>query len=230
MQWLQENIFVPGWLWDWARYGLIGLGAYLIGSLNFALIVSRLVFKTDIRSQGSGNAGSTNSFRVMGKKWGVAVALGDIAKGTAAVVLGGLAAHLLGLEANLGRMVAGLAAIAGHCFPLYFGFRGGKGVLTTAVVMLFIDWKMGLLALGVFAVIVALTRYVSLGSMLAASSLPVTACLLPDRSLGFRVLSFGIAAALILLHRKNIVRLARGQEGKIGQKRKAEPPPSPDAS
>lgn len=220
MSWLQEHIFTTGWYWDWLRYALIALGAYLIGGLNFAIIVSRLRFKFDIRTKGSGNAGSTNAFRVLGKKWGVVVALGDIAKGAAAVTLGGLASGALGLEENIGRLVAGMFVVVGHCFPLYFGFRGGKGVLTMATVMLFIDWRMGLIALGVFAVVVVLSRYISLGSMLAAVSLPVSAFLLLERSMGFRLLTIVIALALIFLHRKNIIRLAHGQESKIGAKKK----------
>ncbi|MCL2030305.1 MAG: glycerol-3-phosphate 1-O-acyltransferase PlsY [Oscillospiraceae bacterium] len=224
MQWLQETIFVPGWYYDWLRYGLIALGAYLIGGLNFAIIVSRLR-GTDIRTQGSGNAGATNAFRVMGKRWGAVVGLGDIAKAAAAVLLGGLAADALGLDGDTGRMAAGMAAVAGHCFPLYFGFQGGKGVLTTAIVMLFVDLPMALIALGIFAVLVLLFRYISLGSMLAALSLPVSAFLLPDRSAGFRLLTGVIALGLVLMHRKNIARLLRGQESKVGKKK----PPSPEA-
>lgn len=204
------------WLW----YGLVALGAYLIGSLNFAIIVSRLRFKSDIRTQGSGNAGSTNAFRVMGKKWGVVVGLGDIAKGTAAVLAGGFASGALGIEENIGRLVAGMFAIAGHCFPLYFKFKGGKGVLTTATVMLFIDWRMAVIALGTFGVLVLLFRYISLGSIIAAITLPISAFFLLDRSLGFRLLTVVLAAALVLLHRKNIVRLIRGTESKIGSKKK----------
>jgi glycerol-3-phosphate acyltransferase PlsY len=220
MRGLLEGIFVEGWYWDWLRYGLVALGAYLIGSLNFAIIVSRLKFKTDIRTQGSGNAGSTNAFRVMGKKWGAVVGLGDIAKGAAAVLTGSLAAGAMGLDESLGRMVAGIFVVIGHCFPLYFGFKGGKGILTTAVVMLFIDPLMALIALGIFAVLVLLFRYISLGSMIAAISLPVTAFFLFDRSMGFRLLTVVIAAALVLLHRKNIVRLIQGKESKVGSKKK----------
>jgi glycerol-3-phosphate acyltransferase PlsY len=161
--------------------------------------------------------------------------LGDIAKGAAAVLLGGLiaaegsAAGMLGAEGSTGRLLAGMFAVAGHCLPLYFGFKGGKGVLTTATVMLFIDWPMALIALGIFAVLVLLFRYISLGSIIAAISLPVTAFFLFDRSLGFRLLTIILAAALVLLHRKNIARLIRGTESKIGSKKKTEeacvPPP-----
>lgn len=205
---------------DWLRYGLIALGAYLLGSLNFAIVISRLVFRFDIRTQGSGNAGSTNAFRVMGKVWGSIVALGDIIKGIGAVLLGGLAASSLGLEPTMGRLVGGLFAVLGHCFPLYFDFRGGKGVLTMAAVMLFIDWKMTVIALAVFFLTVVLTRYISLGSMLAAASLPLTTFLLLDHSIGFRILTILIALAIILLHRKNIVRLAKKQESKFSLKKK----------
>ena len=214
------GLFHPGWPMEALKYFLVALIAYLLGSLNFAIIISRAVFKQDIRTQGSKNAGSTNAFRVMGKKWGTVVALGDIAKGAAAVLVGYGLALALNLTPDMAKLVGGLLAIIGHCFPLYFGFKGGKGVMTTAAVMLFVDTPVALVALAVFAVVVVLTRYISLGSMLAALSLIPASLWLFHRSGGFGILTVVVALAIVLLHRKNIGRLLKGQESKVSLKKK----------
>ena len=153
---------------DISRYLLVALAAYLLGSLNFGVIISRLRYGDDIRRHGSGNAGATNALRTYGKLAAVLVLAGDFLKGTFAVLLGSMIAGQL-----LGGWVASLLVILGHMFPAFFGFRGGKGVATAAGAILLLNpySLAGLLA--VFVVVTAATRYVSLASVLAAASFPL---------------------------------------------------------
>ena len=140
--------------------------AYLLGSLNSAIIVSRLMLGVDIRNYGSGNAGSTNAFRTMGGKKALLVVGGDILKGIIAVVIGAW------LGGDMGKLLAGVFVVVGHVFPLYFGFKGGKGVLTSATMIALIDWRVFLVIFAVFLAAFLFTRYVSLGSILAAFTFP----------------------------------------------------------
>ena len=142
--------------------------AYLLGSLSFAIIVCKLTLGRDIRDYGSGNAGLTNAYRTMGGAKTLLVLLGDLAKAAAALAIGGA---LLGQG---GKLLAGAFVILGHVYPAYFGFRGGKGVLVGAMTLLLFDWRIFLIALGLFIVAVAVTRWVSLGSILGAISFPVS--------------------------------------------------------
>ncbi len=190
------------------------VAGYLLGSLNFGIIISKIATKQDIRTQGSGNAGATNSLRVMGAKLTALVSLGDVLKGVAAALIGGW------LAGDDGRLIGGICAIIGHVFPLYFGFRGGKGIFTTLAVMLVVDWRVAVIALGLFIVVVAVTRYVSLGSILAAFTLPFTSWAFGRTDplyIGAMIL---LAAGIITLHRKNITRLVRGTESRLGSRAK----------
>ncbi len=202
---------------EWQKILITVVSAYLIGSLNFAIIVSRIATKSDIRNHGSGNAGSTNAYRTLGPKLAILVILGDILKGFAAVLVGWL---ILG---DLGKMIAGTFAVIGHAFPLYFGFKGGKGVLTTAAIMVLVDWRIALIAYGIFIVLSVPTRFVSLGSVCAAASLPFTAMLfyynLPEWPI-YLAMTTLFALIIIILHKANIVRLFRGQENKFSFSRK----------
>ncbi len=199
------------------QFGIIAVCAYLLGSLSFAIIVSRATIGKDIRDLGSGNAGLTNSFRVMGAGKALFVLLGDIAKGAAAVTIGALVAT----SAPLGKLVAGVFVIMGHMFPLYFGFRGGKGVLVGAVMLLLFDWRIFLIAFVLFLISVASTRWVSLGSVVGAASCPVTAFIF-YRDPVLTAMIFGMAVAVIFMHRSNIMRMLRGEENRISFKRKKE--------
>ncbi len=186
---------------------------YLIGSLSFSILLSRSQYKDDIRNYGSGNAGMTNMLRTFGKWAAVVVFAGDFLKGLAAVLLGGA----IGGEA--GALLAGFFAVVGHAFPLYFHFRGGKGVATSAGVILGLH-PLVLLVLGsVFLLVLFLSRIVSLSSICAAVSYPITALLLrlPRPEL---LLSVVLAALVIWLHRANIGRLMRGEEHRFGVKKK----------
>ena len=194
---------------------------YLLGSINTAVILSKLLYKKDIRLQGSGNAGMTNMQRVYGKKAALFTFLGDFCKGIIAVVIGRL---LLGIFASKG--LQGAFAVVGHTWPLYFGFRGGKGVLTAFSVMLVIAPLPALVAFAVFLITVVITRYVSLGSLLAAASLPACVYFLGDilrsqSGLGpVFYLSVFVAVLIIVRHHANIVRLLRGKESKLNLRTK----------
>lgn len=186
---------------------------YLLGSANSSLIVGRF-YSVDIRKHGSGNAGTTNTLRTLGKKAAVFVLLGDLLKGVLAYLAG---CYITG--GALGGMFGGTAAILGHVWPVYFGFKGGKGVLTSLAVLLMIDWQVALVLLGIFLVIVLVTRYVSLGSVISAVLFPIVSLIL-DR--GFETIAFSafIAVLIIVMHRSNIKRLLEGTESKIGSKKR----------
>ena len=190
---------------------LSALAGYLLGSVNFSIILSRLRYRDDIRRHGSGNAGMTNTLRTYGKLPAVLVLLGDGAKGMLAAWLGGLLAGLPGAYA------AGLLAVVGHMFPLYFKFKGGKGVATAAGVILGTCPPVLLLLLVVFLLVVALSRYVSLGSV-------TVAVVYPPAILWYQGISPGpdtvcpilMAVLVIWAHRSNIKRLLSGTENKLG--------------
>ena len=182
--------------------------AYLLGSLSFAIIVCKLTLGRDIRDYGSGNAGMTNAYRTMGGAKTLLVLLGDLAKAAAALAIGGA---LLGQG---GKLLAGAFVILGHVYPAYFGFRGGKGVLVGAMTLLLFDWRIFLIALGLFIVAVAVTRWVSLGSILGAISFPFTMYYF-YRSPLYTVVAVVLSGAVIYLHRSNIKRILAGKENKF---------------
>ena len=193
------------------------LFGYLLGSLNTSVIVSRMKGQ-DIRTVGSGNAGATNTLRVMGKSMAAVVLLCDVLKAILAVLLARLFFRCVPFAfPYMGELLAGFGAILGHNFPLYFGFRGGKGVATSLGALLLLDWRIALIALAVFVIVVALTRYVSLASCMAALSVLISACFL--RKSVWEILVFAAIGVLcILRHKKNIERLIKGTESKLGQK------------
>lgn len=187
---------------------IIAASSYLLGSLSFAIIVCKLTLHKDIRNYGSGNAGLTNSFRTMGGGKTALVLLGDILKGVVAISIGGA------LGGPLGKLVAGIFVILGHVFPVYFGFRGGKGVLVGAVMLFLFDWRMFLIAFILFLVSVAATKWISLGSILGAISFPITMYIFyQDTTL--TVIAFFMGAAVVFMHRSNIKRILAGKENKF---------------
>lgn len=199
--------------------------AYLLGSISFAVIVSRALTHQDVRNFGSGNAGLTNVVRNFGKLPGILTLLGDFSKGVAAVLAGRLVfGHLAHLDPQYGACVAGLFVILGHIFPVFFKFKGGKGVLTTAGIALMIDPRVFALAIALFLIIFFFTRIVSVASIIAAAAYPVitfTVNAFSGRSAVVdTALTACIAAILIFMHRANIKRLLNGTEPKFEQKKK----------
>ena len=192
--------------------------AYLIGSIPTALLVSKRFFGIDIRDYGSGNMGATNTFRVLGSRYGTIVMVIDILKGMAAVMLYNLLPFYLNhdLERTNLMLGLGLAAVAGHIFPVFAGFRGGKGVATLLGMVLAIQPVIALSCIGIFAVVLYLTRYVSLSSILAAIALPI--CVLwiwNENEVLYRVFALIVAILVVLTHQKNIGRILRGVESRI---------------
>ncbi|MCL6609322.1 MAG: glycerol-3-phosphate 1-O-acyltransferase PlsY, partial [Geminicoccaceae bacterium] len=189
--------------------------AYLLGSIPFGLILAKILGGSDIRKSGSGNIGATNVARVVGPAAGILTLLLDVAKGAFAVWLAG---RFSGHSATM-LMLAGVAALLGHCFPVWLGFKGGKGVATGGGVILALTPLVAVPALAVFAAAFALTRYVSLSSMLAALVVPLAAYLWGHVQAA--ELYLFLVILVILQHRANIGRLLAGKEPKtsLGAKR-----------
>lgn len=187
--------------------------AYLLGSLNFGIIVSKKKFGQDIRSFGSGNAGLTNMHRVYGKEGALLTLAGDIGKQVASVVIGAV------LASQEGAYLAGLFCILGHIFPVYYHFRGGKGVLTAATMILLLDPLIFLVLFVVFALVLLITRYVSLASVIAAMCYPAAVYYSSDLSVGrptfSLVFALFVGALVIFMHRSNIYRIFNNQESKF---------------
>jgi len=195
---------------------------YIIGSIPSAVWAGKLFHGIDVREHGSGNAGATNVIRVLGWKTGVPVLMFDLAKGSLATLLPRLlnlapaeSAHLVNLQ-----ILTGFAAIIGHIFPLFAGFRGGKGVATMFGVLVAIHPAVTLVCLGIFLLIFLVTGIVSVSSMTAGIAFPVFLLTLFDTpSLLFKIFSVFVAVALLVTHRKNIRRLLKGEEKKLFRKK-----------
>ena len=192
---------------------LICVLGYLLGGINGAILLSKLVEKDDVRRHGSGNAGFTNFFRNYGKRTSLLVILIDAAKAAVSCLLGGWLLGKCGLRTE-GMLLGGLAATLGHDFPAFLGFRGGKGLVCGVATALVTDWRVGLILLAVFALVYFLTHYVSLASVLCALGLFVSFWLFYPGRPFVLILSGCLSALAIFLHRENIGRLVRGQERK----------------
>jgi glycerol-3-phosphate acyltransferase PlsY len=201
------------------------LSGYLLGSIPTAVWVSRLFHEIDIRKHGSGNAGATNVIRVLGWKTGIPVMLVDIAKGWLAASLPlffNMAEKGSSSLVNL-QILTGIAAISGHVYPVFAGFRGGKGVSTTVGVLLALNPLLTLSCLAVFLLVLFITGYVSVSSMSFGIAFPLFLFTIFDTpSLIFRIFSLLIAIALIVTHRANIRRLLSGEESKFIKRKKKE--------
>lgn len=185
---------------------------YFLGSINFGIIISKLFHGEDIREYGSGNAGMTNMLRTYGKRDAAITLIGDALKAVVAVILGRI---LFGIS---GGYVAGLTCILGHAFPCYYKFKGGKGVVVTAATIAVIDWRIFLVLLGIFILVVAFSKYISLGSVCGMLVFPLLVQVW-DRGLSINVLlSCLISALVIFLHRGNIKRIYNGTESKLSVK------------
>jgi len=192
--------------------------AYLIGSIPTALLVSKRYFGIDIRDYGSGNMGATNTFRVLGSRYGTMVMVIDILKGMAAVMLYNLLPFYINHELERTNLMLGLglACVAGHIFPIFASFRGGKGVATLLGMVLAIQPVIAISCIGIFVLVLYLTRYVSLSSILAAVALPICVLWIWNESeVLYRVFALIVAILVIATHQKNIGRILRGVESRI---------------
>lgn len=218
----------------WICYIIMLAVPYLLGGINTSIIVTKLRTGKDIRTMGSGNAGLTNTLRTQGKAVAGIVLLGDVAKSVLAIwavrlaflFIGGVDTTVLENGMNWVGYMAGFMAVVGHVFPLYYGFRGGKGVLSAISAIFTLDWRTGCVLLAVFIVIVAITRYVSLGSCIASSlygfGILVFVYFMDKDPAGLACMfiAFFTAALVIYMHRGNIHRLVTHTEKKLGEKAK----------
>jgi glycerol-3-phosphate acyltransferase PlsY len=204
---------------------LIAAAAYLLGSIPTGFLLIRLFRHQDIRSFGSGNIGATNVLRSGGKGLGAATFLLDVLKGAASVLLGGMLAATLAptMPHRDAQALAALFAVLGHMFPVWLGFRGGKGVATGFGVFLVAAPAAALAAIAVFAILFALTRFVSLASIVGAACFPLFAwaTVRGDRSWFFIAVQAAVALLIILKHHQNIRRLIAGTESRIGARKTA---------
>lgn len=190
---------------------------YLLGSVNTSLVVGKLIYNTDVRQYGSGNAGATNTLRTLGKTAALLVVIGDSLKGILACLMGRWLAGETSAGVYAGEYLAGIMAVIGHNWPLYFGLRGGKGVMTAFAVALMLSPMAALICLLLFIVTVAITRYVSLGSMIGGAAFPAVAWLTGGNP--YLVLTGVLLAVLIIFrHASNIKRLVDGNEKKLSFK------------
>ena len=193
---------------------ITAVAAYLLGNLNGAVVISRIVAHEDVRTRGSGNAGLTNFTRNYGAHTSVFVILIDVGKAVAACLLGGLLLKNYGHYAD-GVALGGLFVILGHDFPALLGFKGGKGILSGVTVALMLDWRIGLFVFGIFLLAYALTKYVSLGSVLSSGAFgPIYAFVHWGEGVFPICVGFALSALLVWMHRGNILRLVKGEERK----------------
>lgn len=208
-----------------AAYIIVAIIAYAIGSINFSVILSKKFGGFDVREKGSGNAGATNMLRSVGKKAAAITLFCDVLKGVVAVLI----AVLTGIIAKntdkaLLVQIAGVMVIIGHTFPIFFEFKGGKGVATALGVLLITNWQIGLICLVFALVLMAIFRVVSIGSIGAAILFPVLTIFLTQHFIvsegsGYLVFSIIVAALVIFNHRANLQRLLNGNESKISFKK-----------
>jgi len=210
-------------------YIIMAVIAYLIGSINFSVILSKKLAGFDVREKGSGNAGATNMLRSVGKKAAILTLICDILKGIIAISIAMILGNIIkDMNKELLVQVAGIAVVIGHTFPIFFGFKGGKGVATSLGVLLMSNWQIGLICLVFALVLMILTRMVSLGSCAAAVLFPVLTLfinenytILTQGKNGNVYFIYSVILAIIVLynHRSNIKRILNGTENKLSFKK-----------
>ena len=206
-----------------AAYIAIAIIAYAIGSINFSVIFSRKFVGFDVREKGSGNAGTTNMLRVVGKKAAIITLICDILKGVVSILIALVIGYFV-KEADKSILVqlAGFFAVFGHTFPIFFEFRGGKGVATALGVILLTNWQIGLICLVFALCLMLLTKMVSLGSIMAAIIFPILTIFIHENYLASgNYIIFGIALGLLVVfnHRTNLKRILEGNENKLSFKK-----------
>ena len=209
-----------------AAYIIIAIIAYLIGSINFSVIISKRMAGFDVREKGSGNAVTTNMLRSIGVKAAVITLLCDILKGVVVILIAILIGNIVdGLDDALLVQLAGIFVIIGHTFPIFFGFKGGKGIATSLGVLLMINWQIGLICLVFALILMAITRMVSVGSIAAAILFPVLVVfigqnyIVPVNNWSYLIFSIIIAILVLFNHRENLKRIFTGKENKISFKK-----------
>ena len=206
-------------------YLTVILVAYLLGSISFSVIISKKMAGFDVREKGSGNAGSTNVLRSVGKKAAALTLLCDPLKGVIAVLFAYIVGLIIGdnIDKALLIQLAGFFVVLGHTFPIFFGFRGGKGIATALGVLLITNWNIGLVCLAFALVVMVITRMVSLGSISAAILFPILVIFVGHNAYiadgGYFIFSLILAALVIFNHRTNIKRLIEGKENKLSFKK-----------
>lgn len=212
-----------------ATYIIMAIIAYLIGSVNFSVILSKKMAGFDVREKGSGNAGSTNMLRSVGKKAAAITLICDILKGVISISISIILGKMIqGVNKELLVQIAGIAVVIGHTFPIFFQFKGGKGVATSLGVLLMSNWQIGLICLVFALVLMVLTRIVSLGSCGAAVLFPVLTLFINEnytvltagkKGTTYLVYSIILAAIVLFNHRSNIKRILNGTENRLGSKK-----------
>lgn len=208
-----------------AAYLIVGIVAYLIGSVSFSVIFSKKIAGFDVREKGSGNAGATNMLRSVGKKGAIFTLIGDCLKGVVAILFAIIVGKIAkNTDKALLVQLAGIAVVLGHTFPIFFGFKGGKGVATSLGILLMTNWQIGLICLVFALVLMVLTQMVSLGSCAAAVLFPVLTLFIKEHYIvaeGGNYFIYSVILAVIVLynHRSNIKRMLNGTENKLSLKK-----------
>ena len=193
---------------------LVAVAAYLCGCFNGAVIVSKYILRDDVRNHGSGNAGFTNMMRNYGKKAAIITFVGDILKTVLAVLIGWC------VFGYLTAYIAGLACLIGHVFPVFYNFRGGKGVVCLATILLMLDWRLFLILLAIFIILVLGTKYISAGSVICAMLFPLILNRMNDTPFKMiEIIALAIAVIIVVKHRENIKRIFNGTESKFAFKK-----------
>ena len=208
-----------------ASYIVVTIIAYLLGSISFSVIISKKMAGFDVREKGSGNAGTTNVLRTVGKKASIITLVCDILKGVVAILVAYVAGLIMKDSVDKALLIelAGIAVILGHTFPIFFGFKGGKGIATALGVLMMTNWNIGLICLVFALVLMILTRMVSLGSIAAAVLFPVLIIFMPHTAYlvdgNYIIYSILLAVLVVFNHRTNVKRLLTGTENKIDFKK-----------
>ena len=202
------------WAAVFAMFVVVLLG-YFLGCLNGSVLVSHFIIRDDVRQHGSGNAGLTNFYRTYGAKYALGVILLDMGKTVAACLIGGVILNYLAGDWTLGVLLGGLGSELGHMFPVFFGFKGGKGILSGAVLVWLLNWRVAAVAWALFLLLWLTTRYVSLASITATCSAPITVYFVYAHNWLYTGLCLAVAALVVWCHRENIQRLLHGTEKKF---------------
>lgn len=194
---------------------LVMLLSYFFGCFNGSFMVSHFIIRDDVRKHGSGNAGLTNFYRTYGAKYALLVIACDMGKTVAACLLGSFFFRCLGWDGTLGTLLAGLGCELGHIFPVFYGLRGGKGILSGGTLVLLLNWRVAAVAWALFLLLWLTTRYVSLASITATCSAPITVYFVYAHNPIYTGLCLAVAALVVWCHRENIQRLLHGTEKKF---------------